>query len=321
MKYKKCCAGKQEGAAQTAGPGAVMEELRELLQGQNFASIEEANAFMRQHMQLRNLAPIVDFHGLSSEQMHRLLYFPFDTPQLVSFPPRLATPPEAPILTLFKLLADGIGEQGLKTTATGNLPRNFCREAQQAYLDEEEYQKRSRYGALRTETDFGEMHVTRVVAEQAKLVRKYSGKFILTKEGEKVLAEPEQPALYPRLLRAYAEEFNWGYQDRYGEMPFFQQSFLFTLYLLTKYGGDWKSNSFYQDAFLGAFPDLASQVPPMGSYASSETVVRRCYSLRCLERFACFMGLAKMERPADRFAEEFKLRKLPLLDQVVQFHL
>ena len=57
---------------------------------------------------------LAEFHGLSPEQMHRLLNFPFTSPQLVRFPETLGSGPKAPILTLFELLVGAIGEQGLK---------------------------------------------------------------------------------------------------------------------------------------------------------------------------------------------------------------
>jgi hypothetical protein len=60
----------------------------------------------------------------------------------------------------------------------------------------------------------------------------------------------------------------------------------------------------------------------MGQFYSPEEVLRRTYSLRCMDRFATFLGLVVLERPGnDRYSEGFQLRKLPLLDQVVQFHL
>ncbi|HBG06746.1 MAG: hypothetical protein A2075_14625 [Geobacteraceae bacterium GWC2_58_44] len=322
IKYKKCCAGKEEAGEKSTGTGGILDELKEMLKGQSFGSLEDAKVFAGQFMQQRNLAAMDDFHGVSSEQMHRFLYFPLETPQLVSFPSRLDIAPEAPIVTVFNLLADGIGEQGLKATATGNLPRNFCRESARAYLGDEEYRQWSRLGELRSEPEFEEMHVTRLVAEMAGLIRNYKGKFILSKECRKLLAEQGQPGIYPLLFQAFVREYNWSYTDRYGELPFIQQSFLFSLYLLTRYGNDWKSNIFYQDCFLRAFPALISQAPPVGSYMSPEKVLRSSYSLRSLERFARFMGLAEIERAGkDRYSDEFKVRKLPLLDHVVQFHL
>lgn len=50
--------------------------------------------------------------------------------------------------------------------------------------------------------------------------------------------------------------------------------------------------------------------------------MRTSYSSRCLERFARFLGLVEIERSGnDRYSEELRVRKLPLLDQVVQFYL
>jgi len=322
IKYKKCCAGKAEASGGASGAGAVMDELKQILNGENFASLEEANAFIGRFMQQRNQAACDDFNGLSSEQMHRLLNFPFETPDLVTLPSRLPAAPQAPIATLCNLLVEAIGEQGLKATATGNLPRTFCQEAALIYWGEEEYRRRSRFSSIRTEPDFGDLHVTRLVAEMAGVIRKYKGKFIISRDCRKTLAEQGQAGIYPRLFRAYVSEYNWGYQDRFGEIPFLQQSFLFSLYLLTKYGNELRSNTFYEECFQEAFPDLQRQVPPMGSYYSSEDVLRQCFSLRCMERFARFMGLAELERPDnDRYSTGFQLRKLPLLDQVVQFHL
>lgn len=320
IKYKKCCAGKQEASEQPSGMGEVMGELRELLKGQNFASLEEANVFLRQHMQKRSQAPIEDFHGLSSEQMHRFLHFPFETPHLVTFPSRIDIAPEAPIMTLFNLLAEVIGEEGLKTTATGNLPRNLCREAALSFLGDEGYQERTRYGGINTEPDFPELHVARLVAELAGLIRKYKGKFILGRECRKLLAEQGLSGIYPRLFRAFVEKYNWGYQDHYPDFRIMQQSFPFTLYLLHHYGAEWQPAAFYSECFLRAFPMVLAEVD-QSHYWTPEEEAGCCFALRSLERFAEFLGLVEIERyPAKRHSDIFRLRKLPLLDHVVQFH-
>jgi len=320
LKYKKCCADLDRTGEGQRTTGSVMDEVKELLKGKDFASLDEVNAFVRQHMEQRNQAPLDDFHGLSSEQIHRFLHFPFDTPSLVSYPSVFDTEPKAPILSLFKMLADAIGEDGLKATATGNLPRTFCRESARKYWGEEEYQRHSRYGELRSEPEFRDLHIARLVAELAGLIRKYKGKFILSKACRTLLAEQGQAGIYRLLFEAYVKKYNWAYGDHLGEIHFLQQSFLFTLYLLAKYGGEWRSNIFYEDCFLRAFPQLISQVHPVGSFYSPEKVVRLSYSLRCLERFAQFFGLVEIERNVnDRYSETFNVKKLPLLDLAVHF--
>jgi hypothetical protein len=320
MKYKKCCADKQEAGEQPAGMAAMMDELKKQLAGQEFGSLEEANAFISRHMLGVNQAPADDFHGLSSDQMHRFLYSPFESPELVGFPPRLDISPQAPIVTLFQLLADAIGDEGLKPTATGNLPRQVCRDAALAFWGEEKYRHQSRYGELRSEPEFPDLHVTRLIAEQAGLIRKYKGKFILGKDCRKLMAEQGMAGVYPRLFQAFARDYNWAFRDRFQEISMLQQSFLFTLHLLNSYGAEWRSNVFYEDCFLRAFPMLLQEVGPIGGIYSPEKVLRSCYSLRCLENFAEFLGLVEIERdPVDRYADEFRLRKLPLLDHVVKF--
>ena len=322
LKYKKCCADKHDASERQRVMGPAMDELKELLKDKSFGSLDEANAFLRQHNQQRNQAPRDDFHGLSPEQMHRFLHFPFDTPNLIVFPSSLDSLLQAPILSLFNLLAEGIGDDGLKATATGNLPRNFCRESAQSYYSYEEYRRIIEVGELRTEPEFRVMHTTRLVAELAGLIRKYKGKFILSRECRKLLAEQGQSGIYSRLFRTFVREYNWAYQDHLGEIPFMQQSFLFSLYLMSRYGGEWRSSTFYEDNFLRAFPNLLPHIQPVGSYYSPEKVVRTSYSSRCLNRFARYFGLVEIERPGnDRYSAEFKVRKLPLLDQVVQFHL
>ena len=323
FKYKKCCADKDSAVERPPHPAmaGVMADLRQALEGKTFASIDEANAFLRQHSQFRNQAPKLDFHGISSEQMSRFLHFPFDSPRLVTFPTLLDHAPDAPIMTLFSLLAEAIGERGLKPTATGNLPRKFCRDAALAFWGEAEYREHTRFGGINSEPDFGELHVTRLVAELAGLVRKYDGKFILSRECRKILAEQGPAGIYPRLFQAIIREYEWGYRDNYPELPLVQQSFLYTLFLLKKHGSEWRSSEFYADAFLRAFPILVQDTPDKTPYFSPEKIVKGCFTLRGLERFAAFLGLAEIERdPADRYSSPFRIKKLPLLDQAARFH-
>jgi hypothetical protein len=126
-KYKHCCMS--DHAADTS-PGNPLTEakaaINEFIEGKQFSSLDDLQAQVQSFYQQRNQAPLNDFQGLSPEQMYRMLYFPFDTPRLVSFPQVLPTKTSAPAINLFSLLAEAIGQTGVKSTATGNLPRNFA---------------------------------------------------------------------------------------------------------------------------------------------------------------------------------------------------
>lgn len=318
-KFKRCCLGKENSTAPRHGAASPSETLRKALEGRQFSSLEEAQAFVNQIAQQRNRRPLDEFHGLSPEQMHQILNFPFASDGLVHFPDVLDVDPVAPILTLFELLTDAIGEQGLKPTAKGNLPRNVFREAALTYLGEEKYREHTRFGNINREEDFDDLHVTRLVAELAGLIRKYKGRFILSRDCRRLLAGDGMAAIYPRLFRAYVEQFNWAYRDGYPELRLMQSTFLFTLYLLARYGDTWQPQEFYEDAFLGAFPMLLDEMPPNQVFSPEETV-RRAYTWRSLVHFVGFLGLATVEPVSEgSLCHDYRMKALPLLGQMVQF--
>jgi len=318
--FKKCCLGKEESIASGRGVTGASTELRQALEGRQFNSLEDVQAFIEQHTQQLNQKSLDEFHGLSPEQMYRLLYFPFASPDMVRFPEVLDTIPSAPILTLFGLLVEAIGEQGLKPTAKGNLPRKFCREAALTYWGEQTYLENTRFGGINREDDFSDLHTARLVAELAGLIRKYKGRFILSRDCRALLAGEGLAALYPRLFRAYIEQFNWGYRDGYPELHFMQTAFLFTLYVLARYGNSWRPHEFYEDSFLRAFPTVLDEMPPNLVYTPEEKI-RSCYTWRTLVHFAGFFGLATIEPVSgDVYCCEYRIKSLPLLHEVVRFH-
>src|SRR4030065_213567 len=118
-KYKNCCHDRQVSGHPPSEAREVLDELGQMIKGQSFASLEELQAFTDRFMRQRNQAPLADFHGLSPDQMPRFLHFPFDSPNLVTYATVVAGEPRAPILALFHLLAEAIGERGCQATATG----------------------------------------------------------------------------------------------------------------------------------------------------------------------------------------------------------
>jgi hypothetical protein len=214
----------------------ALEAIKQALTQQEFASAQEVDAFVKAFTQQQNNAGNPDFQGLSPHQMHHLLTRPLDAPDILVFNTQPPGVEEAPIMRLFQMLVEAIGDKGLKATAMGNLPQKFSREAALRYWSEQEHARQTRYGGINREEDFFDLHVVRVVAEIAKLIRRIKGKFVLTANYRKVLKQGGLPSLYMSLFRCYVQEFNWDYRSRGREHPFFQQSFAFTLYLLQQFG-------------------------------------------------------------------------------------
>ncbi|MDX2427575.1 MAG: hypothetical protein QNK22_02700, partial [Xanthomonadales bacterium] len=83
---------------------------------------------------------------------------------------------------------------------------------------------RMRLGGISSEVDLDQLHCTRLTAQFAGLIRKYRGKFVLTRKCRDMLAQKNNGGIYLALFKAYTTQFNWSYRDRYPEAPIVQHS-------------------------------------------------------------------------------------------------
>ena len=88
---------------------------------------------------------------------------------------------------------------------------------------------------------------------------KYGKKLSLTKNSQKVLKDDFE--LFKLLFDTFRNKFNWGYFDGFEDRPIGPLGFGFTLILLSKYGGKPRSDVFYAEKYLKAFPALLDGIP------------------------------------------------------------
>lgn len=336
-KYKHCCLPKDRRRASRPNPAQeVSDKLRKSIGDREFGSIEEAKAFIGQQMRALNRQPDDAFEGLSPDQLRLLLDTPFDATDVVAFPDVLRTEkPTAPSLDLLMHLFEAMGEDGLKATAKGNLPRSFCRDAAARYFREERHHfdlLAPDPAKLSSEEDFLDLHVTRYVARAAGLIRLHRKTYTPTKRARELLDRHGAAGIYPVLLRAFVTAFAWRSMDGYPPLGIVQQSWPFTAYLLTRHGGMPRPAAFYQDAFHRAFPFaldvaleemedtywFASQDEPVDAVQDR---VRHCYRVRALLRFAGFLGLASIERElgTTHVGNRYLVAATPLLGDAIRF--
>lgn len=300
-------------------PAQLRAELEKALSERSFDTIEDLQAFAAQFMQAQNVRVIDDFHGLTPNQMQHVLYAPFESPEVLEVATTLVDEPQAPVVELLGRLFEAIGSEGLKATATGNLPRLFCRQAALGHWGEEKYAKRTRFGNINQELDFFELHIARVMAEDCGLIRNVRGRWQLTRRCQTMIKKTGMREIYPMVLKHHALRFNWDYAARHDTVPIIQTSCFFTLYLLTLYGQDWREHTFYTEAFVQAFP-AAVELTPSTSYMSAEESLKTDYFYATLYRFASFMGLAEVQDTSEKPGRfQYRVRATPLLSQVVRF--
>ncbi|MCC5885602.1 MAG: SEC-C domain-containing protein [Gammaproteobacteria bacterium] len=323
LKYKRCCAsngntiGGRDDQSNDLSPEiqAMIDELKT----RDYASLEEAQAAAQLAMRSHASNPIDDFVGLTLNQMHGVLYRPFDSPDLLTWPDPLGVSPDGEAIELACGLAEALGSEGVKRTAKDNLPRQLCREllARWQRIDGED--RHFAPETLQSELDYGLLHRVRLTMEFGGLIRKYRGRFLLTRNGRDRFERHGAAGLYPALLRAYVGKLNWGYDDGMPEVPMLQHSFLFTLHLFGQLGDTWRPTTFYADALLRAFPPLILDFVD-DRFFTAEEKFYRAYALRTLTRFAAPFGLIEFApQDADDFRSPRQVRRRPLLEEVVQF--
>ncbi|NOY64257.1 MAG: hypothetical protein GXO97_02485 [Nitrospirae bacterium] len=294
--------------------------LEKFIANKKFNSLEEVQAAVDEFTRQYNNTPLDDFCGLSPNEMWRILYHPFNSPEVVDFNLDAQVPQDAPRLKLLLRLLQKIDEsEGIKSTAKGNLPRNLCRELEKEYYNEEDYSHIRSLGALMSEMEFVELHVVRIIAVMAGYIRKYRKRFVVTKRGKLLLKHGITAKEFLHILRVYTRDFNWAYSDGYPEFPIIQNSFLFTLYLLKKFGDRYSEPEFYSSLFIKAYPDVLEEATnPL--YTSPEKDVKGCYEFRALRRFAIEFGFADMQRKESTYyLQKFVLKRSRFLEEFVIF--
>ena len=299
----------------------INKSINDAMSNQQFHSLDEAQAFANQFMEKRNSTGLKEFHGFSPAQMHQVLNAPYQSPTLVTFNTEIRVDKTIPYVRFFESLLAHVGTGNFKPTATGNLPRNFCRSVALAYWGEERYAHETRFGNINSEPDFHALHTFRLICEMVGYLRKYRGKFIIGKECQVILKRGGLSALYLGLFKAFVQEYNWAFGDRYEPLDMIQRSWLFSLYLLQQHGDDWKPTDFYEDAIINAFPLLLNEIEDC-EYTTAEQVIKRCYRWRVLQHWMVWFGLAEVENLEgySPLSENFRIRKRPIADSIVTFH-
>ena len=324
-KYKKCCyltdleSNKPDNVA-----SQISNEIEQVMQDQDFASIDDANEFISKVMHERNTQGIDAFHGLSPEQMHNLISQPFTNNGVLALNEQaqlnITDFDNSKVMFLALSLISAIGDKGIKATATGNLPRNLCRSLNAECIQ--------RFGApkyeqsINKEMDFFNLHVVRILLELAKLVRVFKGKYILTAPMKKLLTKPEQmPAqLFTLLFNTYCRDFNWAYQGYDESFTFIQQSVGFSMYMLAKYGDSLTDSSWYEQQYLSAFPMLEDDIEVHPYLEESKDVqIHRCYQHWFIVNFCEFFGLVKIKRSNnDHFDQQLELKTTALFSSYIK---
>ncbi|TBW46883.1 plasmid pRiA4b ORF-3 family protein [Marinobacter halodurans] len=269
-----------------------------------FVDLEAINEGMAHRERLFDpvAAPLFDAdeecEGLSFNQMEQLMTSPLHCPAVfdANLDSALIEPhlDSAPIMRILKALFQELDGKGVRLTPKGNLPRRVVTPLVEAGGDAalaEPY--RDGFARIRSEEDVIHVHLARLLAEIAGFTRKQRGQLLLTQRVKDWIRKEQWLPIYQELLLTAMNRFNWSWLDRFDEFDEIQVVGPFALWLLAKYGDEWRPESFYIDAMLTAFPMLTEVVPPSPFY-SPEKQIAHALSLQMFSLYS-WLGLIECE--------------------------
>lgn len=271
------------------------------------------NRQMSELMEEQNRRSVPQFEGYSPHEMNIILHDTFGANSPIQLQ-KLSTEDydQIPIIKQVKYLCSIIEKAGfIKLTAKGFLPTKIVAELYAQGFIKDDYIDEAYYKLYR-ETDSGSIHLTRILIELTGIAKKRLGKLSLTKNGQKVLKDNFD--LYKLLFDTFRNKFNWCYFDRFEDRLIGPLGFGFTLILLSKYGGKPRSDIFYAEKYLKAFPALLDGLKPV--YHTVEDYAAGCYSIRTFERFVNYFGLVSLKKEGVIIKHIVTVQKTPLLDKL-----
>ncbi len=252
-----------------------------------------------------------------------MLEDPFEATDVLVFADVLARAPRAPVTALLGPLFEALLESPAKATASGYLPPGLCATIERRVYEEHGVLPFERQRPkVTSESAFMSLHVARLVATFAGLMRKHRGTFQLTRKGRASFERHGLAGVYPALLRTYATRLEWSSLDGFPRVPIVQASFAFALVLLVRFGHSTRPATFYVERWLRAFPgieDVFEPLVPVTTAGRSRVDARgqfeHCFRGRVLERFFAYFGLAEVR--AEPRGRSVSVRATPLLHDVV----
>jgi hypothetical protein len=262
-----------------------------------------------------NNTPLPECEGFTPLQMHKIIYSPFDEdcPVKIKKLNKEKLTEWSPVFKIIIELLLTLKTKKIKLTRKGNLPLKIINDIYaKNYLPDELIE--SGIIKVRSETDWIVLHNSKLVLLLSGLARKQYNFLLLTKKCESLLKEEKYSEIFYEFLQAFTLKFNWAYNDAYDNEELGQLGFLYSLYLLRKYGNEKKDIKYYTDLYFSAFPSFTE------SENGSRSMNESAFHTRFITRFALWFGFAEEDMKIGKSFWEFeiKIKRTEFLEQLLE---
>ncbi len=296
-----------------------LEALKEEIRSLQLEEGEEPMARIQALFEARNHSPDPELSGLTPHQAQRLLEGRFQEES----PLRLATdlqPAElegARFVQNARLLLSALREtEGTAATTGGNLNRALVRRMVDEMRFSEEIGRERPEARTLNEEDVFDLHIARVVAELAGLLRRRKGRFILTRAGAEVADPAGIASLAAKLFRTFFGKFNLAYLDGAEDLPSLQHVLPLALWRMGVEARDWLEDQPFADRVL---PRVLNRDPRAERYPGASLVPVHTRLIRPLVDFGLMESRRVGPEDTPRWQWKTEVRVLPLYDRMLRF--
>ena len=211
------------------------------------------------------------------------------------------------------LLRQVIERGGLPLTATGNLSRavvaEMCKLIEWPHYDQADA---FRLNKVINEPDFLPLHIVRLLAQAATLVRAQRGKLVATPLGKSMLSDARKSSLLAILFHLAFWHMDLGYFGRGLLGSWHQADIGVVLWSLSVSAGDWQASEKLTRLCTIPEPAILSGTWDRTPYAMEARILRPLLWFGLLEY--------RSEKVEDsKFTERHYYRKAPLFDRLLAF--
>jgi hypothetical protein len=264
-----------------------------------------------------NNSPLEKLSGLTPTQTHELIHDPLGENSCIKLNTTIDSEilDKIPFFRISEELLKIIKREGfIKLTPLGALPKKVLVELYDFKFIIDEHIE-SGISKLYREDECISIKTARIVCQLTNLVKKSNGKLLLTKNGERCLKVENRSELFKVIFLIFTEKFNWGYNDGFEQEPVGQYGYLFSIYLLKKFGEKENLLSFYASKYLQVFEKFLTLFDE--DYSTPEMQFNHCYTVRTFERFTEWFGFTNITGKQNFFDNEnAKVVKTELLDKI-----
>ena len=264
--------------------------------------IDRINQYATLLMRRHNNTPRSEFNGLTPNDMHNIMYYPFTDQCVVQLNKLDKNQYEKiPLVRQTLFLINTLNEKELKLTKLGWLPLKIVAETyrlgQPEWIVEE-------YGAKRYyEYEVGSVWMARIILELLGWIKTRKGVLSLTVKGRKAFSDIDASA--NEILRFSLDgvglhTFDAVEDDRIGNL-----GMAYSVWLLNKYGSKWHTGDFYQEEYQKVF-----------NFPSAYNI----YETRVFNRLFYWLGIVEKrlnKQVGPPFEEEYK--RTNLLSMIFSF--